>query len=69
VQTPKPLDGPSVELILVSKDTTESTFEIRYPVDVQLSSPPITGTFYVECYHPDGTMYATQDMDFSTNKN
>ena len=70
IEVPVAIEGPSVEQILVDKDTTVATFEFVYPNDSQLfSSPPITGTFYAKCYHPDGREFSTPDMGFSTSAN
>jgi len=42
--------------------TTTATVDFVYPEDIQLSSPPLSGKFYVECADVDGGIYATQDM-------
>lgn len=47
--------------------STTSTISIDYPTDVQLSSPPITGQFWVQCHNTDGESYATRDIDFNAN--
>ena len=59
VVTPIAIDAPSVEEIIVIKDTTKATIEVTLPADKQLSTSPISGTFYAKCYHPDGSIYET----------
>ena len=45
VETQVPLSSASVEQILVTKITTTATITFVYPNDLQLSSPPISGSF------------------------
>ena len=51
--------------------STGATIDIIYPEDPRLaeprlSSPPLSGSFYVSCYNTDGSRYDTQDMDVVT---
>ena len=66
VETPVVLSAPSVETIMVALVTSTATVDIVYPVDKQLSSDPLSGSFYVSCYNTDGSMYDTSDMDITT---
>ena len=72
IETPTALESASVETIMLAPVTTEATIDIIYPEDdhrigrKRLSSPPITGTFYVSCYNTDGAKYDTNDMDITT---
>ena len=54
VQTPTALNGPSVETIMVLPLSTFSTIEFVYPTEIQLSSPPLTGKFWIECHNTEG---------------
>ena len=47
--------------------TTTASIEFQYPPDVQLSSPPLSGKFWVECHNTDGATYATRDMGPGTD--
>lgn len=66
VEVPLAISVPSVESILVASITSGASVEITYPVDKQLSSPPLSGTFYINCYDTDGSMYSTRDIDFQS---
>ena len=66
---PVAIPNPSVEVIIVEKLDTTATFEIAYPAAVQLSDPPLAGSFVAYCYHPDdptGQLYSTRAMDAAT---
>ena len=68
IVTPIAIDGPSVEEIIVAKDTTTATIEIIYPTEKQTSDPPISGSFYVRAYDEAGTPCDMQeDLDFETS--
>ena len=68
IVTPIAIDAPSVEEIIVAKDTTTATIEIIYPSDKQTSDPPITGSFYVRAFDEAGTACDMQeDLDFDTS--
>lgn len=41
------------------KVTTKSTLSYKLPRDTVLSSPPISGSFYINCALPDGTVNRT----------
>ena len=72
IQTPTALESASVETIMLVPGTTEASIDIIYPEDEnqtgreRLSSPPISGTFYISCYNTDGNRYDTNDMDITT---
>ena len=66
VKIPTALASASVETIMVVPVTTGAAVEIVYPEDAQLSSPPISGTFYASCYDTDGSKYDTYDMDIES---
>lgn len=69
VEVPTAISAPSVESIIVVPTTTTATVDIVYPADRQLSTPPISGKFFIECTHPDGSSYPTQDLDiYSANE-
>lgn len=59
IETPMALSSATVETIMFVPVTTGSTIEIVYPEDGILSSPPLSGTFYVSCYNTDGNRYDT----------
>jgi hypothetical protein len=63
VEVPTILTEASVTSIIMVATTTSATVEFVYPADLQLSSPPLSGKFYVECIDVDGGAYATEDMD------
>ena len=66
VETPTAIGAPSVENVMVLAITTTASIEIVYPAAFQLSDPPLSGTFFVECYNTDGNSYATRDMDVTS---
>lgn len=50
---------------------TAATVDIIYPNDSRLteprlSTPPLSGSFYVSCYNTDGSKYDTQDIDITS---
>ena len=69
VEVPKILTSASVETIMVAPITTQSSVTFVYPSERQLSSPPISGAFYIDCHHPDGNVYQTRDFGFGINGN
>jgi len=48
------------------KLSSKAKFEIVYPTEKQLSTPPLAGKFFMECFSPDGNSYPTQDMDIKS---
>jgi hypothetical protein len=65
IQTPTALAAASVDNIFVLPITTSSTIEVVYPSVKQLSSPPLSGKFFVECHDVTGQAYTTHDMELS----
>jgi hypothetical protein len=65
IVTPMALSSATVETIMFVPLTTGARAEIAYPDALQLSSPPLSGTFYASCYNTDGNKYDTQDMDIA----
>ena len=63
VTVPRPISQASVGTIVFVSLGTLSTVDFTYPADLQLSDPPISGMFYINCADLDGDMYATTDMD------
>ena len=45
--------APSVQQIIPKKLTSTASISFVYPEDLQLSSPPISGSYNIACYHPD----------------
>lgn len=62
IKVPTALKAPSVDLIILLPISTKSKFTVVYPIEKQLSTPPMKGKFFIECHSPDGKAYATQDM-------
>lgn len=65
VEVPTALEGPSVENIMVVPLTSYSDFSFVYSTDIQLSSPPLSGKYYINCGDTDGNIYSTLDLDVS----
>jgi len=54
----------------VTKRTTKSTVTVKKPQDnpsTQKSGPPLSGTFKVKCYGPDGKSGTTGDISVGSN--
>jgi hypothetical protein len=67
IETPMALSEATVGTIFYVAVTTAASAEIIYPDEAnKLSSPPLSGTFYVSCYNTDGNKYDTQDMDITS---
>lgn len=66
IETPTALDGPTVDTIMTIPLSSFSQFDFVYPPEIQLSSPPLSGKFWVECHNTDGNTYATSDIDIRT---
>ena len=67
IETPMALSAATVETIMYVPTTTAASVEIIYPDEAnKLSSPPLSGTFYVSCYNNDGNRYSTEDMDITS---
>ena len=47
------------------KISTTSTVSITLPKNYQLSTPPLSGSFKIQCTNPDGTTNTTIDMLYS----
>lgn len=69
IEVPTAINRPSVEYIMLVPLTTTSEIEFVYSVDIQLSSPPLTGSYWIKCYDTDGTWYSTQDIPIGSNAN
>ena len=63
ITVPIALSGESVSSAFELAISTSSTIDIVTPANKQLSSPPITGSFWVECHNEVDQAFATQDMD------
>lgn len=59
VELPMAISRASVETIMIVPVSSDSTIEIVYPAEKQLSSPPLSGTFFATCYNTDGNRYDT----------
>jgi hypothetical protein len=53
----KSIAGPSTTKITVTRVSTTSTITIGLPSDVQLSNPPLSGSFRIKCLLEDGITY------------
>lgn len=69
IEVPTAISQPSVENIMLIPMTTSSDIEFVYSVDLQLSSPPLTGSFWLKCYDTEGNWYSTQDISIGSNAN
>ena len=47
---------------MVIPTTTASEIEIVYSDEIQLSSAPLSGSYWIKCYDTDGNWYSTQDI-------
>ena len=65
IETPKALSAASVETIMLLYISSTASVDIVYPIDKQLSSPPLSGSFIVECFNTDGNNYASREMSIS----
>ena len=65
---PTAITDASVTQINTISMTTKSKIEIKYPKDLQLSDPPISGKYYLECSNLDGKTYQTNDIDVNSNE-
>jgi hypothetical protein len=61
------ISEPSVTQITTVAITSKSKVEIKYPSDLQLSDPPISGKYYLKCSNTDGATYATNDIDIKSD--
>lgn len=57
VEVPTALNAPSVETITAVQSTSLSSISFTYPADMQLSSPPLSGSYYLDCANTDGQVY------------
>ena len=57
VEVPTAITDASVTKINTISMTTKSKIEIKYPKDLQLSDPAISGKYYLECSTLDGQTY------------
>jgi hypothetical protein len=53
------LESATIETIMFVPVSSASIIDIVYPELDRLSSPPMSGTFYVSCYNIDGNRYDT----------
>lgn len=67
ITIPKSINRPSCPQVMVWKNTTVSEIEFIYSNQIQLSTPPLLGAFYLECGDLDGNVYRTNDMDRSAD--
>jgi hypothetical protein len=52
----KSLSQASTNYASFARVSTQATFEMKYPTDVQLSTPPISGSFLITCTLPNGEL-------------
>jgi len=69
IEVPTAIEGPSVESIMVVAITTVSEFDFVYSKDLQLSDPPLSGSFYLMCSDTQGNTFATHDLPVSADAN
>lgn len=69
IEVPSAIGRPSVENIMLVPMSTFSDIEFVYSTDIQLSSPPLSGSYWLKCYDTDGTWYSTQDIPVGSNAN
>jgi hypothetical protein len=50
------LSQASTNYASFSRVSTLATIEMKYPTDVQLSTPPISGSFLITCTLPNGEL-------------
>lgn len=58
------MDDQCSQSISAVASTTQSTVSIDLSKDVQLSSPPLGGDFYIECTDEDGFISQSWDVDY-----
>ena len=63
----KSITGASSNQITPKLLTSKSIVSIVLPKNLQLSSPPMAGSFKFVCPFPDGTSNTTADIDFYTS--
>lgn len=65
IEVPKSIPRPSQLTVTPYLNTTRSGFEWVYSSDIQLSNPPLSGSFFVECSDTLGNPYFTGELPFS----
>ena len=51
IELPKAITTPTVNNIMVVSLGSRAELTFSYPKDVQLSDPPLSGEWYIECYN------------------
>jgi len=64
---PRSIDVPSVLTVVPVQNTTSSNIDWIYSDSIQLSTPPLVGYFFLECYDVDGNVFYTDEMYRSAN--
>lgn len=62
IHTTKLANDQCSKSISAFKSTTQATIKVDLSKDVQPSSPPLDGDYYVECTDKDGFVSQTEDM-------
>lgn len=60
----KMINGVSTNSITFAKLLSTATVTIELPTEVQVSNPPISGSFKVKCVNKDGVVSLTKDITF-----
>jgi hypothetical protein len=64
VSARKLINGPSTSMILVAKTSTNASISVETPSQVQLSSPPLSGSFKIKCVDKNGIESFSQEIPF-----
>ena len=67
ITVPKSINRESCLNVMAVQNTTRSTFDWEYSGAVQLSTPPMTGQYFIECYDTSGNPYYTEDLSVGSD--
>ena len=56
---------PSVNMMMIVPNTTASTFSTKLPEAIQVSNPPMSGSFVIYCIWGDNTFSRTRDIVYN----
>lgn len=69
ITVPVSIKRPSVLTVIPVANTTMSDQDWIYSESISLSTPPMRGKFFLECYDTQGNPYFTEDLGFSADPN
>lgn len=64
IQLNKLIEGTTMNGVIVTRDSTSAVVTVTNPSELQLSGPPLSGSFRIKCVDPDGNPSYSRDLSY-----